>query len=67
MAEFVVVPKELLKNLYKGLTEVEEVLATLEELMDKEGLKRIEEAEEEYQRGDYVIVKSGEEVKRLIE
>ncbi|MEM3386011.1 MAG: hypothetical protein QXE78_10855, partial [Nitrososphaeria archaeon] len=62
MAEFVVVPKELLKNLYKGLTEVEEVLATLEELMDKEGLKRIEEAEEEYQRGDYVIVKSGEEV-----
>ncbi|MEM3872935.1 MAG: hypothetical protein QXE05_10300 [Nitrososphaeria archaeon] len=67
MAEFVVVPKELLKNLYKGLAEVEEVLATLEELMDKEGLKRIEEAEEEYQRGDYVIVKSGEEVKRLIE
>ncbi|MEM3714350.1 MAG: hypothetical protein QXF82_05320, partial [Nitrososphaeria archaeon] len=65
MAEFVVVPKELLKNLYKGLAEVEEVLATLEELMDKEGLKRIEEAEEEYQRGDYVIVKSGEEVKRL--
>ncbi|MEM3385742.1 MAG: hypothetical protein QXE78_09470, partial [Nitrososphaeria archaeon] len=62
MAEFVVISKELLKNLYRRLAEVEEVLATLEELMDKEGLKRIEEAEEEYQRGDYVIVKSGEEV-----
>ncbi|MGB9718518.1 MAG: hypothetical protein ACP5PQ_06140 [Thermoproteota archaeon] len=67
MAESVSVPKELLKNLYKGLTEVEEVLATLEELMDKEGLERIREAEDEYRRGDYVIVENSEEIKKLIE
>lgn len=67
MAESVAVPKELLKNLYKWLVEVEEVLATLEELMDKEGLERIRRAEEEYRRGDYVIVENSEEIKRLIE
>lgn len=67
MAESVAIPKELLKNLYKGLIEVEEVLATLEELMDKEGLKRIREGEEEYRKGDYVIVEKSEEIKRLIE
>ncbi|MBC7090498.1 MAG: hypothetical protein H5T50_01090 [Nitrososphaeria archaeon] len=67
MAESVSVPKELLKNLYKGLAEVEEVLATLEELMDKEGLQRIREAEEEYQKGDYVIVENSEEIRKLIE
>lgn len=67
MAESVAVPKELLKNLYMGLAKVEEVLATLEELMDKEGLKRIREAEEEYRRGDYVIVESGREIGKLVE
>ncbi|MEM4303958.1 MAG: hypothetical protein QXQ70_08710 [Candidatus Caldarchaeum sp.] len=67
MPESVAVPKALLKNLYRGLIEVEEVLATLEELMDEEGLKRIREAEEEYRRGDYVIADSSEEIKRLME
>lgn len=67
LAESVAVPKALLKNLYKGLIEVEEVLATLEELMDEEGLKRIREAEDEYRRGDYVIAEGSEEIKRLIE
>ena len=67
MAESVAVPKELLKNLYMGLAKVEEVLATLEELTDKEGLKRIRKAEEEYRRGDYVIVESGQEIGKLVE
>ncbi|MEM0003291.1 MAG: hypothetical protein QXT08_03890 [Thermoproteota archaeon] len=67
MAESIAVPKELLKNLYKGLAEVEEVLTTLEELMDREGLERIREAEEEYRKGDCVIVENSEEIKRLIE
>jgi hypothetical protein len=67
LAESVAVPKELLKNLYMGLAKVEEVLATLEELMDKEGLKRIRKAEEEYRRGDYVIVESGQEIGKLVE
>jgi len=58
MEESVTIPKELLKDLYIGLAKVEEVLATLEELMDKEGLERIRKAEEEYRKGEYITVAS---------
>lgn len=58
MAESIAIPKTLLKDLYMGLAKVEEVLATLEELMDKEGLERTRKAEEEYRKGEYITVKS---------
>lgn len=66
MSESVAVPKRLLKELYTGLAKVEEVLATLEELMDKEGLERIREAEREYEGGEYVVVQSSEEIEKQI-
>ena len=66
LAETVSVPKELLKDLYTELVKVEEVLATLEELMDKEGLERIHRAEQEYAKGEYVTVKDGSEIKEII-
>lgn len=66
MAESVTIPKELLKDLYMGLAKVEEVLATLEELMDKKGLERIRKAEEEYRKGEYITVQSSSEIKKLL-
>jgi hypothetical protein len=63
----VVVPKELLRELVLELSKVEEVLATLEELLNEEGLKRMREAEEEYRRGDYIVVESSKEVEKLLE
>ena len=67
MAESIVIPKGLLRDLYVGLAKVEEVLATLEELMDKEGLERIRKAEEEYRKGEYKTVQSSNEIKKLNE
>ena len=67
MAESVIVPKTLLKDLYVGLAKVEEVLATLEELMDKEGLERIRKAEEDYEKGEYVTIQSGADIGKFIE
>lgn len=67
MAESVTIPKGLLKDLYTGLAKVEEVLATLEELMDKEGLERIRKAEEEYGKGEYITVQSSGEIKKFTE
>jgi len=49
-----------------GLAKVEEVLATLEELMDKKGLERIRKAEEEYRQGEYITVQSSSEIKKLL-
>lgn len=67
MAESIAIPKTLLKDLYMGLAKVEEVLATLEELMDKEGLERTRKAEEEYRKGEYITVKSSSEIEKLTE
>jgi hypothetical protein len=62
----VAIPKELLRELYEGLVRIEGVLATLEELMDEEGLRRIRGAEEEYRRGEYVVVENSSEAEKLI-
>ena len=37
LGESVVIPKGLLRELYDGLIKIEEALATIEELMDREG------------------------------
>jgi hypothetical protein len=41
LTEVVSVPRPLLKELYEHFAKIEEILATLEELSNKEGLKRI--------------------------
>jgi hypothetical protein len=66
LGDSVTIPKELLKELLEGLVRIEEVLATLEELMDEEGLRMIRGAEEEYRRGEYVVVENSSEVEKLI-
>lgn len=66
MTDSVAVPKGLLEDLYAGLAKVEEVLATLEELMDSEGLDRIRKAEEEYTKGQYVIAESSSEIRKFL-
>jgi hypothetical protein len=48
------------------LVRIEGVLATLEELMDEEGLRRIRGAEEEYRGGEYVVVENSSEAEKLI-
>jgi len=67
LRESVVIPKGLLRELYDGLIKVEEVLATIEELMDREGLERIRKAEKEYEKGEYVTARGSSEIKKLIE
>jgi hypothetical protein len=65
LAESVTIPKALLKDLYMGLVKVDEALATIEELMDREGLERVRRAEGEYERGEYVTVRGGGEIENL--
>lgn len=55
------------RELNLELSKVEEVLATLEELLNEEGLRRVREAEEEYRKEDYIVVDSGKEVEKLLE
>lgn len=67
MSETVTVPKKLLEELREHLERIDEILATLEELMDKEGLERIRKATDEYKRGEYVAAEKPEDISRILE
>ena len=67
LRESVVIPRGLFRELYDGLVKVEEILATIEELMDREGLQRIGKAEKEYEKDEYVTACGSNEIKKLIE
>lgn len=60
MTEVIMVPRPLLKELYEHFDKIDEILATLKELADKEGLKRIKKSLEEYKKKEYVAVNSPE-------
>jgi hypothetical protein len=66
LTEVVTVPRPLLKELYKHFDRIEEILATLEELADKKGLKRIEKSLEEYKKKEYVAVNSPEKIRESL-
>jgi hypothetical protein len=66
MTETVSIPLPLLKELYEHFDRIEEILATLEELSDKEGLKRIEKGLEEYKKKKYITVSSPEKIREAL-
>ena len=66
MGDVVSVPKALLEELYVHFMKIEEILATLEELMDKEGLERIKRGLEEYKKGEYVVAESEEDIENIL-
>jgi len=52
--EGILIPEELFKEMMDAYVKVEQVLATLETLADKEALKTIEKSREEVAKGEYV-------------
>jgi len=50
----VLVPKELFEEMMSAYFKVEQILATLETLADKEALKTIRKSREEVAKGEYV-------------
>ncbi len=66
MTQTVPVPLPLLKELYEHFDRIEEILASLEELSDKEGLERIEKRLEEYKKKEYITVSIPEEIREAL-
>ena len=66
MTETVSVPLPLLKELYEHFDRMVEILATLEELSNKKGLKRIEKSLEEYKKKEYSIVVSPDKIREAL-
>jgi hypothetical protein len=66
VTETVSIPLTLLRELYEHFDRIEEILATLEELSDKEGLRRIEKSLEEYKKREYITVSSPEKIREAL-
>ena len=66
LTEVVSIPRPLLKELYEHFARIEEILATLEELSNKEGLERIEKSLEEYKKKEYITVRSPEKIREAL-
>ena len=45
---------------------IEEILTTLEEILDKKGWERIKRRLEEYKKGEYVVAESEEDIERVL-
>jgi hypothetical protein len=66
MTQTVSIPRPLLKELYEHFDRIEEILATLEELSDKKGKKRIEKSLEEYEKNECITVSSPEKIRAAL-
>ena len=64
--ETIQVPRELLQELTQRLARVEEVLATLEELSDTQGAKRVKRSEEDLKSSRYRTAKTPEELDEIL-
>ena len=66
MASSVSLPRDLLRELREHIDKVEEILATLEEMFDSEGMARIKRATEEYRRGEVVSAERIEDIREVL-
>jgi len=66
MAETISISRPLLKELYEHFARIEEILATIEELSDKRGLKRIKRSLEEYKNKECVTLSSSEKIREAL-
>jgi len=61
------VPRSVLRELQERARQIEEIIATLEELADKEGMRRIKSSLKQYEQGEYVVVEDPKQLDSLLE
>jgi len=66
LTEMIAVPRPLLEELYEHFDRIEEILATLEELSNKKGLKRIDRARQEYVKKECLVVNSPDKIREAL-
>ncbi len=59
------IPRKMLEEIYDAHEKIDQILETLEVLMDEATLKRLKKGEEELKNGDYVDAKP-EEIEVLL-
>ena len=59
------VPRSVLRELQQHAREIEEIIATLKELADQEGIRRIKSSLKQYEQGEYVVVEDPKQLNSL--
>ena len=67
LSESLSVPRSVLMELQEHAHQIEEIIATLEELADKEGIRRIKSSLKQYEQGEYVVVEDKKQLDSLLE
>ena len=67
MSESLSVPRSVLRELQEHARQIEEIIATLEDLADKEGIRRIKSSLKQYEQGEYVVVEDPKQLDSLLE
>ncbi len=66
MNKNVSVPRPLLKELYQRFDRIEEILATMDEFSDKQGLKRIRTGLQEYKKKEYITAENPKKIRETL-
>jgi hypothetical protein len=61
------VSRSVLRELQEHARQIEEIIATLEELADKKGIRRIKNSLKQYEQGEYVVVEDPKQLDSLLE
>jgi hypothetical protein len=61
------VSRSVLRELQEHARQIEEIIATLEELADKKGIRRIKNSLKQYEQGEYVVVEDPKQLHSLLE
>lgn len=59
--------RSVLRELQEHARQIEEIIATLEELADKKGIRRIKNSLKQYEQGEYVVVEDPKQLHSLLE
>lgn len=65
LTDWLSVPRSVLKELQEHARQIEEIIATLEELTDQEGIRRIRSSLKQYEQGEYAVLENPKEMESL--
>ena len=59
-------PKSVVAGLYEASVRFEQIIETMEVLLDKKTMQRIKLGEDQYRKNDYVLARDAEEIRKVL-
>ena len=59
-------PRSVVAGLYEGYVRFEQIIETMEVLLDKKTMRRIKLGENQYRKKDYVLARDAEEIRKVL-